>query len=58
VQAKEEQERRASEATSLKASLAAGEKLEPAAAEALVRYLLEEADGSAAKVRGCCVLNG
>jgi hypothetical protein len=57
-QAKEEEERRAAEAVALKASLAAGDKLEPAAAEQLMRYLLEEADGSAAKVRrgGCCGL--
>jgi translation initiation factor 5 len=48
--AKEEEERRAAECTSLKAALAAGDKLEPAAAEQLIRYLLEEADGSAAKV--------
>ena len=54
TQAKEEEERRAAEFASLKASLAAGDKLEPAAAEQLVRYLLEEADGSAAKVGlGC-----
>lgn len=51
-QAKEEEERRAAEAVALKASLAAGDKLEPPAAEQLMRYLLEEADGSAAKVRG------
>lgn len=50
-QAKEEEERRAAECAALKASLAAGDKLEPAAAEQLMRYLLEEADGSAAKVR-------
>jgi hypothetical protein len=51
VQAKEEEERRAAEFVSLKASLAAGDKLEPAAAEQLIRYLMEEADGSAAQVR-------
>lgn len=48
--AKEEEERRAAEFASLKASLQAGDKLEPAAAETLLRYLLAEADGSAAKV--------
>jgi translation initiation factor 5 len=48
--AKEEEERRAAEFVSLKASLAAGDKLEPAAAEQLIRYLMEEAEGSAAKV--------
>lgn len=52
MQAKEEEERRAAMCTSLKAALAAGDKLEPAAAEQLIRYLLEEADGSAAKVGG------
>ena len=52
MQAKEEEERRAAEFASLKASLAGGDKLEPSAAEQLVRYLLDEADGSAAKV-GC-----
>jgi len=48
--AKEEEERRAAEFTSLKASLQAGDKLEGPAAETLLRYLLEEAGGSAAKV--------
>ncbi len=56
IQAKEEEERRAAEFASLKASLAAGDKLESAAAEQLIRYLLEEAEGSAAKVGVCQVL--
>lgn len=50
AQAKEEEERRAAEFASLKASLAAGDKLEAAAAEQLVRYLLDEFAGNAAKV--------
>jgi hypothetical protein len=41
---------------SLKASLAAGDKLEPAAAEQLIRYLMEEAEGSAAKVRAVVLI--